>query len=811
MRKIAIIGSGTSGMFVAHKLLQNGYDVTVYSDRTADDWLYRSAPTGTAYIFERNIKLEQAIGLDHWFNKNTHSGEGIHLDFQRTAGDDRLVVLGGLKGDRGAAIDVRMRVARWMNDFEEAGGKLVIGNVRPEELERIGRESDLVLLAAGKGEIGKLIQRDPVRSVYDRPQRKLVMGIVEGVDCPVSRERTDGMNTVKFDFFADAGEWFWVPYQHKDAGPTWCWLMEAKPGGYLDKFDDVKTAEEASERMKAVIREYAPYEYDQISGMTPVRDDKYSWLKGAFPPSVREAFAELASGTLMMPVGDTAITFDPIGGQGGNCAQRNSDWTAQAIIDHGDQPFDAAWANQVRDGVLGGPRQGRLHLQQHPARAAHGRRPEDPRLRLRQQGLRHQRVHRQHLHAEELLPDVRGHAGRERAHRPVRGPFGRLIATASRYEKGGRVPPFSFARRLEFPARAAQASRKLDAAGVTMLESCSATRRFCGALLLGVLPGFGPAVHAAFSQDQLVGTIGVIDPPGTLDRPGGFISTLSGLGTGGNPDPGFDPASAFHAGADVDEESFVAGGPAGAASSWPAAPGPAPTSEAAGTGSARLGRVSFAGRAQQTYDFATPEAVINVGHGGWVDTITISHPTLNGTQAIWLFDVDVAVAFDVEGWNGAGTLEVEAYVDRLRLPVDTPGFHDGDANRPVATDVQHAEWRLRSDRTTSQQLRDSVVDTVTFAAEITLGTPFDLGIFTLGAAGASTNQGRPDLGSIGEFDGGVTWGGSVGLNTIGGAAIGGHQIASLSGVDWVQAVPLPAMAWPAAACLLVLLAPRRQR
>ncbi len=48
MRKIAINGSGTSGMFAAHALLQKANDVTVYTDRTVDDRLPKSAQTGTA-------------------------------------------------------------------------------------------------------------------------------------------------------------------------------------------------------------------------------------------------------------------------------------------------------------------------------------------------------------------------------------------------------------------------------------------------------------------------------------------------------------------------------------------------------------------------------------------------------------------------------------------------------------------------------------------------------------------------------------------------------------------------------------------
>ena len=41
MRKIAVVGSGQAGLLVAHGLLQVGYDVALYSDRTPADWLAR--------------------------------------------------------------------------------------------------------------------------------------------------------------------------------------------------------------------------------------------------------------------------------------------------------------------------------------------------------------------------------------------------------------------------------------------------------------------------------------------------------------------------------------------------------------------------------------------------------------------------------------------------------------------------------------------------------------------------------------------------------------------------------------------------
>ena len=100
--------------------------------------------------------------------------------------------------------------------------------------------------------------------------------------------------------------------------------MEAKPGSYLDILGEVETASEATAAMKDLIREYAPYEYDNIKDMQAVEGDPHGWLKGAFPPTVREACVRLPAGGLVVPIGDAAITFDPIGGQGGNCAQRNA-------------------------------------------------------------------------------------------------------------------------------------------------------------------------------------------------------------------------------------------------------------------------------------------------------------------------------------------------------------------------------------------------------------------------------------------------------------------------------------------------------
>jgi flavin-dependent dehydrogenase len=351
MTKVSVIGAGPAGLIFAYALLRKGYEVTVYSDRTPDQWLNHSTPTGTAYLYASTVAIEQELGMDYWYD-DSHKGDGIFLDFKPvTRGDARLEMRGLFPGGMtaeggGAAIDQRMRVHRWLEDLESKGGRLIIESVTPKRLDEIALASDLTVLAAGKAELANVIGRDPVRSVYDRPQRNLSMVIVENVKG--WGDRVD-FTPVKFNFFGDSGEYFWVPYTHKTAGPTWCALFEAKPGGPIDKFGDCANAQDACDAAKSVIADIGGFEWDSVKDMTPVEDDPYCWLKGKFPPTVRNAFGRLPSGGLVMPIGDTAITFDPIGGQGGNNASRSAKFVADAVIAHGDRPFDEAWMTFVNE------------------------------------------------------------------------------------------------------------------------------------------------------------------------------------------------------------------------------------------------------------------------------------------------------------------------------------------------------------------------------------------------------------------------------------------------------------------------------
>jgi hypothetical protein len=335
MRNIAIIGSGIAGCLTALGLNRAGHRVTLYSDRTPDDWLTKSAPTGTAARFAGSLDYDVALGVNHWDSGPTCDGVSLAFGIKQA---NRLVTLTAKLDRPGRAIDVRAMSARWMQDLETRGGRVVIEAISRERLDAIAGEHDLTVVAAGRKDLCQLFARHAERSVYDGPQRKLCLVITRG-----GAMKIDGVpfRPVRFNLNQNSGEAFWVPYHHKDGEPTWNLLFEAKAGGAMDRFDDAKSGADALAIAKRVIKDIAPWDSAWVEPMTLA--DEHGWLKGSVTPCVRNPVAQLPSGRVVTGVGDTLISLDPIGGQGANCGTRAARHLVDAVNARGDAPFDAQW------------------------------------------------------------------------------------------------------------------------------------------------------------------------------------------------------------------------------------------------------------------------------------------------------------------------------------------------------------------------------------------------------------------------------------------------------------------------------------
>ncbi|MGZ5444176.1 MAG: styrene monooxygenase/indole monooxygenase family protein [Thermoanaerobaculia bacterium] len=338
MRKIAIVGSGIIGLIAAHALRRRGYPVTLYSDRTAEQWLHESRPTGTAARFEMALSFERELGLNHW-DDVAPKGEGVFLTFCPTLRKP-LIELRGRTPTPFQAVDMRLQCHRWMNDFD---GELILESVTVDRLDEIAAQHDLAIVAAGKADLCRIFERDALRCTYDAPQRNLTMVIATGRmsvdDCPFT--------PVKFEFLGTDGEIFFVPYLHKDRGPSWNIVIEAKPGSRIDRFASVQNGDEALWIAKKVVSELFPWSGQWMREMELA--DPLGWLNGRIAPTVRKPAAVLSSGRVVAALGDTAISYDPIAAQGANSGVKQARHLVESIITRGERPFDARWLTETFD------------------------------------------------------------------------------------------------------------------------------------------------------------------------------------------------------------------------------------------------------------------------------------------------------------------------------------------------------------------------------------------------------------------------------------------------------------------------------
>lgn len=338
MRRIAIIGGGQTGLIAGIDLVGRGYAVTLYSDRSGDDWMTKSIPTGIAGIQKNTVDYERALGLAFW-DDEAPGVDGVDFTFSLD-GKTVFFRLQGKYAGQLFAVDVRLKSWKWMQEFEKRGGTLVIQNVTVDDLEEIAAANDLTLVAAGKADMmGHVFERDAERSVYARPQRNLCMLLVKNV-----KPFRNGIpfNAMKFNFYAPFGEYFWVPFHHMSRTPCMSVLFEAKEGGPMDRWvGKCKDGRDAVHIAKEFIRDWAPWEWDNVQDMELMDDN--GWLVGRFPPTVRKPVGRLPSGRIVAPLGDTCMAFDPIGGMGANNATNTARVMIDEIVKRGDRAFDEAW------------------------------------------------------------------------------------------------------------------------------------------------------------------------------------------------------------------------------------------------------------------------------------------------------------------------------------------------------------------------------------------------------------------------------------------------------------------------------------
>jgi len=337
MAKITIIGGGQSGLQLGIGLLQNGYDVTIVSDRTPEQ-IRDGRVTSSQCMFATALDNERALGIDFW-DDTCPPVEGIALSVPHPEIPGAKAIDWGARLDRVAqSVDQRVKFPRWLEHFAASGGELVYHEAGVEDLERNAADSDLVVVAAGKGDIARIFERDAERSQFDQPMRALALTYVNGMT-----PRAE-FSAVSFNIVPGVGEYFVFPAL-TTSGPCEIMVFEGVPGGPMDCWGDVSTPAEHLAKSKWILETFMPWEAERC-GAVELTDD-LGILSGRFAPTVRKPVGLLPSGHPVLGMADAVLLNDPITGQGSNNASKGAAIYLQSILERGEGPFDVIWMQET--------------------------------------------------------------------------------------------------------------------------------------------------------------------------------------------------------------------------------------------------------------------------------------------------------------------------------------------------------------------------------------------------------------------------------------------------------------------------------
>ncbi|MCD2174893.1 styrene monooxygenase/indole monooxygenase family protein [Rhizobium sp. C4] len=332
-RHFTIVGGGQSGLQLGIGLLKAGHEVRIVQNRTGED-IEKGRVMSSQCMFDQALQNERDLGINFW-EADCPTVDSISFTVPSPEGNGAKAIDWNGKLDKPAqSVDQRVKIPQWMKEFVRQGGEMVIHDASIEDLETYSKQSDLVIVAAGKGDIAKMFERDATRSPFDKPQRALALTYVKGM------EKRPDHSAVNFNLIPTVGEYFTFPAL-TTTGPCDIMVFEGIPGGPMDCWKDVKSPEEHLAKSKWVLETFTPWEAERCKDIELTDDNGI--LAGAFPPTVRKPVGRLPSGAIVLGMADAVCLNDPITGQGSNNASKCAKVYMDAILAHGNNAFDEAF------------------------------------------------------------------------------------------------------------------------------------------------------------------------------------------------------------------------------------------------------------------------------------------------------------------------------------------------------------------------------------------------------------------------------------------------------------------------------------
>ncbi len=331
MRKVGIVGAGQSGLQLGIGLRKAGYEVVLISNQRGEQ-IRAGRVISSQCMFGSALGHERELGI-HFWERDCPPLEEVQFAVGTAQGSKVLEWTARLDSPA-VSVDQRVKMPQWLAELASLGGEIRIQNAGVAEIEQLSLECDLVVVAAGKGEIAGLFERDSARSAFNQPMRALGLTYVRGL-----RPRP-GCSAVCFNLIPGVGEYFVFPAL-TTSGPCEIMVFEGVPGGPMDCWSGVASPDHHLEISCDILRRFVPWEYERSRDV--VVTDANGTLSGRLTPTVRKPVAVLPSGAAILGMADVVCLNDPITGQGSNNASKCAASYLQSILSAADRPLDAAW------------------------------------------------------------------------------------------------------------------------------------------------------------------------------------------------------------------------------------------------------------------------------------------------------------------------------------------------------------------------------------------------------------------------------------------------------------------------------------
>jgi hypothetical protein len=328
---ITVVGGGQAGVVLALALQQDGLNVRLVHDRSPDAIRSGHVMSGQA-MFQEALEIEARFGLNLWDDLVPRMVRTHCIISGEPYGEKAIEWTGGLDYPA-QSVDQRLKVSVLIDAFVDRGGNLEIQRAGIGDLERYADDSALVIVAAGKGEVSKLFERDDSRSSFSTPQRSVALTYLHGVE-----EFPAG--SITFMVMPGIGECIGYRALGLD-GPCFILTFEGIIGGPMDSWGGLSSPSEHFQHSLAIIEEFFPWQRERFN-YAELTDDK-GILSGHVTPVVRKPVGVLPSGKLVLGMGDSLVLNDPIAGQGANNAAKCADTYHGRIIERAGRGFDRAW------------------------------------------------------------------------------------------------------------------------------------------------------------------------------------------------------------------------------------------------------------------------------------------------------------------------------------------------------------------------------------------------------------------------------------------------------------------------------------